>query len=379
MNLPNEIEQIILELLNLESLSWKTVRANRKRINRLKREMVQLSEDFFRRKPTEDRYPDAYFAYNFPMNLVKVMAVTKRIKIFYPLLFEKKESLNILDVGCGEGAGMLGVYYGLGESKKTLMVGLDDSKNMLKKCYTVMSRIKEKNPALSVKLLRRKISDGLIKMKEKYDIVVLANSLAEIFPQQEIPVRFIERIFKNTSEDGLVIILEPALRHTSRRLMKLRDILIRKEKFHILLPCLHNNICPLFELRKHKEWCHHSFFWNPPDYMKIIDQELNREIKLLKFSYLVLGREKPPDDYENDFLVVSRLLKEKGKKKCFLCTRNGRVELLRLNRFKSSLNNQFDEIKKGDVLTIKDYIQKKPLCWRITPATQIKIKYSLYF
>jgi hypothetical protein len=73
------------------------------------------------------------------------------------------------------------------------------------------------------------------------------------------------------------------------------------------------------------------------------------------------------------YRVVSQLLKEKGKQRCFLCTPEGRVELVRLNRSKSVTNAAFDSIYKGAVVSLKNVMLKKKDMWQVAQQTAVDI------
>jgi cyclopropane fatty-acyl-phospholipid synthase-like methyltransferase len=127
MRLPEEIEHNILELIGMPELKWKSVRAHSKKLNRIRNQMYKLADDFAQSIPSADRYSDAYFAYNFPMNFVKAIVLAKEVNFLYPQLFNNKDTIRILDIGCGEGAGMLGLYYGLRNSIRFMLTGIDTS------------------------------------------------------------------------------------------------------------------------------------------------------------------------------------------------------------------------------------------------------------
>lgn len=375
MRLPADIEQIILGLLGMPNLNWKTVADHEKRLQQLRRQLYALSDDYVQAHFSADTYADAYFAYNFPMNFMKAMILGQRVTSFYPQLMNQKKSIRILDIGCGEGAAMFGLYYGFKDSKQFLLTGFDQSNTMLKRCRKISSRLQQCYAHLRIKSKEQDVSTGLLpKSVQKYDVVILANSLAEIFSANTIPTRYIERIFKSIHDDGRIIIIEPALKHLSRRLMHLRTEIIQKEKGFILLPCLHQEQCALLKIKKGKEWCHESISWRPPEFMQILNQGLNREIDCLKFSYLVISRK--PLHKPQGLLVISSLLKEKGKKRCYLCTRDGVVELVRLNKHKTKSNKEFDAIKKGNIITGEGYVSAKKHYWQITKASKIHILYS---
>ncbi len=377
MRLPSEIEKKILDLLSISDLTWQTKSSHKKRLHELRKQMYKLSDDFAQTKSSAEKYPDAYFAYNFPMNFMKAMMIAQRVKSLYPQLTNHKSTLRILDIGCGEGAGMFGLYYGFRSSKRFLLTGIDRSTKMIKRSRGIGDWLQKCDSDMRIKLHRRKVPQRFMSKKaQKYDIVIFANSLAEILPETDIPLRFIERIFQGIDDSGIIIIIEPALKNMSRRLMSLRKEIIQKKKGYILLPCLHESGCPLQEIRQQREWCHQSIPWNPPEFMQIINQGLDREIDTLKFSYLIIAYKKTRRLSEDGFLVISPLLKEKGKKKCYLCTSRGRSELIRLNKEQTTLNNAFDTIRKGDIIVLEKCIQKKSNYWQITDTTCIEIIYS---
>jgi ribosomal protein RSM22 (predicted rRNA methylase) len=377
MRLPENITGKILEVIGMSDLTWRTVRLHRKKLNRLQKNLRALSHDFAHRTASADKFSDAYFAYNFPMNLAKIRIVVLQLQHLYPQVLEHLTEFRICDIGCGEGAGMLGIYYGLQEFRKLRFSGFDTSPQMLRKCKDMMRWLKNGDARVQVRLQQQNMSHGLLKKKvAKYDIVILANSLTEMFTDGTIPVNFIERLLKSCTDNGVIIVLEPATKNLSRRLMTLRNDIINRQKGQVLLPCLHSENCPLIDIRKQKDWCHQSILWDPPDYMNILNQGLNREIDRLKFSYLVIAQKNFPRHDFNAFLVISNLLKEKGKKRCFLCTPTGRVELVRLNKLECPTNSAFDKILKGDIISFKNILQTKPQHWYITEDTQIRILVS---
>jgi len=372
---PRDIERNILKILNLSDLQWNTVQKHRERLRTVRKQLRTLSDDFAASKPSEEKYMDAYLAYNFPRNFMEAMIVGREVVAHAPHICSKK-NINILDIGCGEGAGMLGLYYSLRDSQGFALTGIDTSALLLRKCRQLTDFLfTERN--VHVTLRKQNVSNGLLPTKLKFDIIVLAHSLAEMYPER-IPLRFIHRLFRKVTENGLVIIIEPAVRQLARRLVDLRDSVIADRKLTVLLPCLHDRECPLHNIRKQKEWCHQSIRWQPPEFVKIINQGLNREISMLKFSYLVISRKDFSIRHENQYLVISNLLTEKGKQKCFLCTQTGRQLLVRLNKNRTASNELFGKIQKGDIVSVSNAVNKKGY-WYVAPDTKIRIQYSKHF
>jgi hypothetical protein len=107
--------------------------------------------------------------------------------------------------------------------------------------------------------------------------------------------------------------------------------------------------------------------------LRIINQDLNREIDVLKFAYLVIAKRKNWPDWLKGYRVVSHLLKEKGKSRCFICTPRGRVELVRLDKSRNLANAGFDRISKGVIVRIENVVSKKEDYWQLTNGSIVEI------
>ncbi len=365
----------ILAIMGLADFDQSEFRRSKKRFDAIKKQMIQLSADFAKSTRSEDQYPDAYFIYNFPMNFMKTALVVEETEKCYPDIFRHQNHFRVLDIGCGQGAGMFGLYYALSDSLMSSqfhLTGVDQSSQMLETCKVLAEWFRQGRSNLEVKLDRKKvILSGHPDNTKKYDVILFINSLAEIFFHDDIPVKFIEKYLNQLTDTGIMIIIEPALKRCTRRLMALRNKIAKSLKAHTLLPCLNVISCPLLEIEG--EWCHESVTWQPPDFMKYLNQGLNREVDCLKYSYLVIASKEHASTMNNGQRVVSCLLTEKGKKRCFLCTPHGRIELTRLNKDKSLNNSAFDSITKGAIIKIKDCNQRQPRFWRIEKNTAIQV------
>ena len=377
MKLPSDITALILQKLGMPDLVSAKQVAYARKLHVIRKQMKDLASDFASCVPSEDRYSDAYFIHNFPTNLAKTMVVVQEIVRRYPELLKEKKFLRVLDIGCGEGAGSYGVFYALKELtriKHFKIKGVDGSQKMLSRAENLYGYLRHIDPNFRMRLLKRKIGHGYgFARRPTYDIVLCVNSLAEILSGDRIPMRFINSIMHCLNDDGLFIIIEPALKKFSRRLMRLRDELLLHKRAQVLAPCLHAGRCALLRVEARNEWCHQSVTWSPPLFLELINQGLNREIDVLKFAYLVIARRRTHLRRSGGYRVVSQLLKEKGKQRCFLCTPDGRVELARLDRSYSVTNAAFDEIHKGAVVSLKGVLSRKKNHWRVTEQTKVDI------
>ncbi len=368
LRLPEEIERIIcleLNILNKEPLIYE------KRIDDVRRQMVTLSDDFARSLASESRYADAYFALNFPINFMKAYLLGNRLtNLFKGLTSEDK--IRILDLGCAEGAGMFGLFYALNQVKPDShfnLTGIDVSNAFNKRCRKIYDYLDNKYHNIDMQLINRSVASFIEQTSARYDLIIISNALIEIFQSDAIPVDAFMNILSLTSNSGVLVIIEPALKNATRRLMSLHDKII-SNNYKILLPCLDNYPCPL--LRRKNEWCHQSIKWIPPAYLQEINARLYRKIEYLKFSHLVVCKQDCVPKSVPCYCVVSRLHKEKGRKRCLVCTNAGIVELMRLNRNESMPNKDFEFINPGDIICIENPVRVRPHFWKITENTGIK-------
>lgn len=374
IELPQDIEFVLLGLLGLHDTDDPRL-LDQTRLRSLSTQLFKLSNDFRLSRQEKNPHHDAYLAYHFPMNFMKAWMITRWLQHRHPRCFAAKKDIQVLDIGCGHGAAMFGIYDALKKNRRISLTGIDRSATALRVCRKIARALQEGDRRLRTRVQRHRLEHSfLVRTKKKFDVVIIANALAEIEQDEDIPRRYITQIFRYVVPGGIVIIIEPATRMLSRRLMRMRDSLLQGTAYHVLLPCLHESMCPLLGVRKGKEWCHQARWWQPPHYIQQINKPLHREIDRLKFSYLVLSKTPYRDPAGSDFLVVSDLLKEKGRQKCYLCTPTGRVELVRPAASQDAGNEDFDRITRGDIITLGPVAHVRKDAWRIEPSSPVTIK-----
>ncbi len=187
-----------------------------------------------------------------------------------------------------------------------------------------------------------------------YDVIIFSNILNELFRgdgnRAERRADLVKRILSgHLSIDGSCIIIEPALRETSREMLEVRDRLL-DEGFHVYSPCLSNGKCPA--LVNPKDWCHEDISWEPPALIREIGGLAGLRKDSLKFSYIVLRKNMLSlSDVcgSGYFRVVSEPLVSKGKIEYYVCDPEGRRLITRLDKDGNVLNLPFEKMKRGDL------------------------------
>jgi len=377
MTLPLAVCEEILASAGFEGLSDATESFYRKRLRLIREQMRELSSDFAEGIPSESRHSMAYFLYNFPLNFMKIMHVFEEISSRRPDFLVHRPRYRILDIGCGEGAGMYGAYYALKSldgPEKIRLAGIDGSRTMLERGRDMAVRLRKRGERITAVFANRDLTDIRNSLpRKRYDVIICSNSLAEVIRDESFLKKYTGVLLGHLCENGLLVVIEPALKKYARRLMQLRDDLAKHKAAQVILPCLHRENCSLLRIDSRDEWCHESVAWKPPAFLRILNKGLNREIDTLKFTYLVIAKTKLQPVLLEGYRVISSLLKEKGKMRVFLCTEYGRVELVRLNRSKSRENIVIDRIRKGDVIKLHDFVVRKPDYWEVSSQTVIEV------
>jgi hypothetical protein len=197
----------------------------------------------------------------------------------------------------------------------------------------------------------------------EFDVVVLANVLSEI-PEarraallDSLPVRIA----------GSVLLLEPALRETGRALLAFRDRALERG-WYATGPCLTQRPCPA--LASARDWCTASVDWEPPGHVRqLADATGLRADEGLSYAPLVLARTRPAAE-SGLWRVVGIAPPEKGKKRLWVCSDEGRIPLVRLDRDASQANAPFDDLRRGDLVRVEG-ADLRPDGLRIGPSSRV--------
>jgi len=301
---------------------------------------------------------EAYETYYLPSNRGKIQKPLSELALHPGNLF-KKDTLRILDLGCGPGTAMLGVleFFAAGKKCPRLeFMAVDHVSENLKMAEELFAAFKGTSDLdVSLKTLRSTIEQAPHLPVSTFDLLIFSNVLNEIFIRDEAriakrTVLVAELLNRFLAVDGSVIIIEPALRETSRELLEVRDGLL-KQSFHIYSPCLCHAGCPA--LVNPKDWCHEDLAWEPPATIKELDKLTGLRKDSLKFSYLIMRKDNRSlaGLYGvHAFRVVSELLVSKGKREFYICGKEGRRLITRLDKDWAAQNEFFGSLQRGDVV-----------------------------
>ena len=310
---------------------------------------------------------DAYLKYFLPVNLSKIQILIEEMPV--P---ENVQRLSVLDLGSGPGTGALAVldwWHRRRSAGALSVVTLDNVPAVLRKAgllwngYCHAAGITTASLRTCEGNLEGRSWPEQIRDRSPFDLIIAANCLNELFvdSKDSIGARagLVAEVLALLAPHGTMMIIEPALRETSRALQQVRDRLLQEKRCTVYSPCLHENSCPA--LINPDDWCHEERRWEAPESIQQMDKEVGFIKDALKFSYLLLRKdgktiiERRPDVYR----VVSELRVMKGEKRAWLCNEQGRQEVGRQDRLASPQNEVFDQWHRGAIVQIERIAHKE--------------------
>lgn len=258
-------------------------------------------------------------------------------------LLPATEALRVLDVGAGCGAMTLGLTAALPD-RRLDVTAVDRDERAL----AILARAV---PAARVALQTRTADLAAFTPNGSYDLIVAGTVFNELPPAQRLPLA--TRLIATLDAAGALILIEPALRETSRALHELRDALLTARAAHVFAPCT-RTAAPCPALADERDWCHEDRPFTPPPRLAQLIRATGLRRDGLKFAYLTLRRDATPlvaaPPHARALRVVSDALDQKGTIERILCGDAGRTRRRLLRRDRNHANCAFGDARRGDVI-----------------------------
>lgn len=329
----------------------------------------------------------AYFLYFMPSNAYRVASIWSelaRLGFRWPA----GKALRAIEFGAGPASGACGIAAGerhapTGLPSDATWALIEQDKGMLELGRDwVSSWFPEQGFAgWGTRPFHRKLdakAGFLPRSAPQFDLWLMSYFLNEMRePPAEIARLLLDSWQRHLADDGIAILVEPALRAESRRLLEIRrEILLQKDKrrvsdLQILLPCLGHQSCGA--LATDDDWCHEEVSWWRPQYFRALDRMAELDRKTLPFSYLVVTRSAKrreeilpalsANGYDPKRLhrLVSPAHTEGRDQEFFVCGQEGK------QRARYRARDEDDparELERGDVLASAE-VRGDPRCARV--------------
>lgn len=269
-----------------------------------------------------------------------------------PAGFLAGDRLRVLDVGAGCGAMTLGLLAFLGRRDrrpKISAVLVDRDGPALDLAADAISAVAA-HYGLDVTVSVRTGDVDLVASvtRRSFDLALAGSVLNELDPGRARAVT--DAMLAAVAAHGVVLVVEPALRETTRALHALRDAIIADRAATVLAPCtLRGAPCPA--LADDRDWCHDHRPLSLPPRTNQLAQVTGLRDGDLKLAYLALT---PDLDVAASaaLRVVTDPRGEKGKHTLTACGPTGWAPVRLLRRHRAAANRGLERARRGDLLVI---------------------------
>ncbi len=185
------------------------------------------------------------------------------------------------------------------------------------------------------------------------DLILMGHLLNEVGAQNGAARQaFAQAALARLQPGGTLLIIEPALKETSRGLLEVRDALVASGAA-VRFPCFFRGPCPA--LGKPSDWCHADRPWEPPQVVAKIAAAAGLHKDSVKMS--AIGFAPPSEGWAAPpsgevYRIVSEPLPGKGRRRYIGCGPMGRWGLALQSRHRTEANAPFFELLRGDVVEI---------------------------
>ena len=289
----------------------------------------------------DDRLLGAYLLFYWPVSYLQARGVLSELP---------RRPRSALDLGSGPGP----VAFAALDAGAAEVVAADRSAPALAAARRIATEMGEPLATREWDPQRRGGLAGLAGGR-KFDLITLGHVINELFPGEGAATRradLLEGALDLLAPGGSLVVIEPALRETSRGLLEVRDLLVARG-VAVRAPCLFRGACPA--LVRPTDWCHAERRVEPPPLVDEIGRRAGLRKEAVKMSYLVLApkgegwREPPPGLV---FRIVSEPLPSKGRLRYMGCGPEGRKGLALQEKDVTPRNRAFENLLRGDVVEV---------------------------
>lgn len=320
-------------------------------VNGLEREAEAISDAFttgrdpsFANYATNKRALAAYGLYFFPRAYVRVRRVLQECR--HSVKPKPGEPIHVLDLGAGTGAAGLAAAHELSLTRMQMTL-VDQASESLKTAQVIFQEGRKHWPSAKLNVLTA--DARTYKPDKEFDIIISSFAINEWMEEKNSDEELFDwsqNLIRSLKPGGVLILLEPSQHESVDRVIRLRNSIAEKAAGNIIAPCPHHDACPMHAEKR--GWCHEVRKWRVPETMHWINRNLQRDIKLLKFSFLAVQRGKQNDT--SWMRIVSPVRKEKGKFVFFGCGGDGKLHTCEWMKRKLSVEQleHSESLERGD-------------------------------
>ncbi|MEI6247355.1 MAG: class I SAM-dependent methyltransferase [Verrucomicrobiota bacterium] len=211
--------------------------------------------------------------------------------------------------------------------------------------------------------------------EETFDVIVagfVLNELKEL--DADGLMRWVTELKRRLHPEGLLIILEPALRVTSERLQRLSDRVAAEGLLTRLGPDLDALPCP--QLAQGLHWTHEARRWTAPVSTEFVNRKLHRDLREVRFSFALFSNQVTPPVDPAAVRVVSDVQMIKGMLR-FIGIQQGALQTVEVptrGLSKHAIKLLAETFERGDIIA---HAQPPSPRVRLSGVPDLRIIYSV--
>lgn len=259
---------------------------------------------------------------------------------------------RVLDLGSGPGPATLAAFDAGADS----VLAVDHSSAAL----DILDAVTERRAETLCSDLQETDAAALVR-RTAADTVVTGHVMNELWSGESDAIErraaLLETVLEALPPGGRLLVVDPALRQTSRDLLAVRDRLA-DAGFAIFSPCLRHGPCPA--RNDERDWCHGQGAWEPSPLVARLAEDVGVRNDVFKMTHFLLGRrdERPDVPAGRTFRIVSEPLHTKGRLRYYGCGTEGRLPLVMKERDASGEAADFAILQRYDVVRIGATVEK---------------------
>lgn len=212
----------------------------------------------------------------------------------------------------------------------------------------------------------------------KFDLIIVGHCLEELFPDTQKgwvqrQRAWIDRLLSYLNPNGYLLISESSLLPTNRRVLSLRDELV-KGGHVVQAPCVWRGECPALQTQNSPCYAQREF--EKPYLIKEIQRAAQINLSSLKMSYLIVrapGAHWPELPPYPVYRVISPAIESDLGKRYYLCGTDGKKSISSSSDEHPPEARAFDYLKRGELISIKNAVERQSR-FEINMGTQIKVE-----
>lgn len=299
--------------------------------------------------------------------------------------FPRRVSLRVLDLGAGLGTSTLGLARFLlasGAAQRVEGDAVDRDGDALAIARRVWDRAEAwRAVPMAMRTHARDLARlDPVALHPPYDVVLLGLvwSEMEADPGEAAAaarcLAWLATILPLVAPDGVLVIVEPALRPRARVLQRVRDVLAQAGgPPYVFAPCVRTGPCPL--LARARDWCHDRVPGALSPGLALLARDAGLREEDLTYSYLTLhmqARTLREISTGPVCRVVGGPRWSKGKREWAVCGDGALSRLRCLDRDASANEAALDALGRGDVVLIPGGVDGRATSLRIGPAARVE-------